>query len=244
MSIYGDMGNIITLKYKLQKLGYNVVYQTMEIGEILPEQTDFYFLGGGADLSQMEIFEDLLTKKDLLLAELENFTPMLAICGGYQLLGESFVTGDKKQIEGLGLLPIKTVSPDVSVKSRCIGNLVERCLIKGLEKVNLVGFENHGGQTKVLNKTDKIFGYLGKVMAGHGNIYKGEYEGIVYKNVVGTYLHGSCLPKNPELTNYLIAKAVDAKSKKDGVLYTVDFGLLDDSLEKELNNSLVNRFVK
>ncbi len=212
MSIYGDMGNIIALKYRLGKLGFEVLYQEVNPGEELPEKTDFYFIGGGQDKEQLQIFEDLLSKKAKLLNEIEQNVPVLAICGGYQLLGQSFLTGDGKQIAGIGILPVDTKAPDLSVKSRCIGNIAIKSNIPELKDVVLVGFENHSGQTYFKDGFDTSQVYpLGEVIFGFGNNSVEKIEGCVYKNVIGTYMHGSCLPKNPELSDYLIKKSIENK---------------------------------
>ncbi len=243
MCIYGDMGNIRTIEYKLSELGFEVVYQPVNPGDQLPEQSDFYFIGGGQDQEQYEIFKDLLNKRQKLIEEIELGVGLLSICGGYQLLGKSFLTGDGRQIDGIGLFQVETKAPDESVKSRCIGNLVVDCWLEGLENVKLVGFENHGGQTYFINGQTSCKP-LGKVLAGFGNNNFDGEEGCVYKNAVGTYLHGSCLPKNPGFTNYLITESLKAKSGRESQNYldNSDFEIFDDTISKEVNQSLVKRF--
>jgi CobQ-like glutamine amidotransferase family enzyme len=209
MSIYGDMGNILALSYRLEKLGWSIIYQPTTIGQTLPEKTDFYFMGGGQDKEQELIFQDLLGLKDRLLEDLEKGVPMLAICGAYQLLGQKFLTGSGVVIDGLGYLEVETKAPDNSVKSRCIGNIVEECLLPELEGVCLVGFENHGGQTYFTSQ--EKCRPLAKVKRGFGNNRLEKIEGCVRKNTVGTYLHGSCLPKNPELADWFIQKILEVK---------------------------------
>jgi lipid II isoglutaminyl synthase (glutamine-hydrolysing) len=210
MSIYGDMGNILALSFRLKLMGLTPVYQTVGIGQELPNKTDFYFIGGGQDKEQLVIFKDLLSKKDKLITDIEKGMSLLAICGGYQLLGRKFLTGDGHQIEGIGLFPIETKAPDNSVKSRCIGDLVVECQIPELGGIKLVGFENHGGQT-YFTQSNQAYP-LGQVVVGFGNNATEKHEGCIYKHAVGTYLHGSCLPKNPELTDWLIASALHEKT--------------------------------
>jgi CobQ-like glutamine amidotransferase family enzyme len=215
MSIYGDMGNILAIQYKLRERGIEVIYQTVNQGEPLPAQTDFYFMGGGQDKEQTIIFQDFLDKKDRLVEDVENGVSLLAICGGYQLLGHKFLTGEGQEIDGVGLFPVETKAPDSTVKSRCIGDLIVACQIPGLENVKLVGFENHGGQTYFLEQNSQTKSFpLGRVLQGFGNNSVEKLEGCVYKHAIGTYLHGSCLPKNPELTNWLIDSTLASKNKR------------------------------
>ena len=135
---------------------------------------------------------------------------MLAICGGYQLLGQKFLTGNGEVIPGLDILPITTFAPDNKVNSRCVGNLVIDCSIKELEGIELVGFENHSGQTFFIQPENNAQP-LGKILKGYGNNSTQKLEGCVWKNTIGTYLHGSCLPKNPELTRWFINQMLKTK---------------------------------
>ena len=232
MSIYGDMGNIIAMRYRLEKYGFEVVYQTVAPGQDLPETTDWYFMGGGQDKEQEMIYKDLLLKKTRLVNDIENGVGLLSICGGYQLLGNQFITGNGVEVEGLGVFEVVTKAPGNSVKQRCIGNIVEECLIDELRGQALVGFENHGGQTE-LGVTAKP---LGKVISGFGNTYDSGYEGCVYKNAVGTYLHGSCLPKNPQLTDWFIRRAIERKK------LVVDMAKIDDTISTKTREYLELRF--
>jgi lipid II isoglutaminyl synthase (glutamine-hydrolysing) len=250
MSIYGDMGNIIALRYKLKKLGFDVMYQQVNSGDPMPSQSDFYFMGGGQDSDQFEIFQDLLAKKDKLIEEVELGVPLLSICGGYQLLGEQFTTGSGKLIEGIGIFPVVTKSLDASVKSRCIGNLVVSSSLSdddGQEIGQLVGFENHGGQTRATENYARANAKpLGTVMVGYGNNFEDKLEGCVYKNAIGTYLHGSCLPKNPNLANYMLTKALETKSFREEKEYKFSFprsGYLDESIAHRTQASLITRWL-
>jgi lipid II isoglutaminyl synthase (glutamine-hydrolysing) len=242
MSIYGDMGNILTLKHKLKALGYSVIYQAVNQGDQLPKQSDFFFMGGGQDSDQFLIFNDLLGKKQKLLDEVELGVPLFAICGGYQLLGQEFTTGTGKLIEGIGLFPVVTKSLDASVKSRCIGNLVIECTIPALLGVKMVGFENHGGQTTITNLS--VASPLGKTLVGFGNNFEDKIEGCVYKNAIGSYLHGSCLPKNPSFANYLVKKALEVKSFREEKKYEYDESKLNDTIAQKTNQTLIARFTQ
>lgn len=207
MSIYGDMGNILAIQFRLKQWGLDYIYQTVNLGESLPDKTDFYFLGGGQDADQLKVCRDLLTKKEFLSNDLlvKNI-PMLAICGGYQLLGKEFITGNGQVIVGLDILPVVTKALDAKISSRATGNLLIASLIPELKGIELLGFENHSGQTYFL---DSAAIPLGKVIIGSGNNGVEKLEGCLYKNIVGTYLHGSCLPKNPELTDWFIQKILN-----------------------------------
>lgn len=235
MSIYGDMGNILALRHRLKKYGFKVIYKTVNIGQSLPVDTDIYFVGGGQDQEQFEIFKDLIYKKQRLIADIEDNVPLLAICGGYQLLGEKFTTGEGLVIDGIGVFDVTTVAPDSNIKTRCVGNILTECLIPELAGEQLIGFENHSGQTE-FNPTKKCKP-LGKVVSGFGNNLDKKFEGAVYKNAIGTYLHGSCLPKNPALADYLILQAIRRRAEK---------GLLDpqvyiETRKTEIDDSVIHK---
>ena len=244
MSIYGDMGNIIAIKYRLSKMGFDVIYQQVELGESFPEKTDFYFMGGGQDKEQYIIYQDLLNKSQKLISDIENGVCMLAICGGYQLLGEKFLTGEGVEIPGIGVFPVTTKAPDSSVKSRCIGNIIVKSQIKELENIFLVGFENHSGQTYFTDT--KKARPIGSVILGFGNNSEEKKEGCVYKNAIGTYMHGSCLPKNPELADYLIKKALENKMATGelGIGFELEQGFesIDDTIALVAKNAVIKRF--
>lgn len=258
MSLYGDMGNIITLKYRLSKMGWQVIYQSIGLDQNLPQQTDFYFLGGGQDKEQILIFKDLLTKKTRLQDDLEKGIGMLAICGGYQLLGESFLTSSGEMIQGLGILPIQTVAP--KNKERCVGNIVLKCLIPELMGVQLIGFENHSGRTHfiqnlesnsqisspnseiILTKNNRISQIkpLGQVLVGFGDNTDKIHEGCVWKNVVGSYLHGPILAKNPGLANWLLKRALITKQKNSKIQFVIpDFDQIDDSIADLMRKNIL-----
>ena len=258
MSLYGDMGNIITLKYRLSKMGWQVIYQVVGLNEKLPQQTDFYFLGGGQDKEQILIFKDLLTKKIRLQDDLEKGIPMLAICGGYQLLGESFLTSSGELIQGLGILPIKTVAP--KNKERCVGNIVLKCLIPELAGTQLIGFENHSGRTHFVDNSDNLDSNLvnknqtkknnkisqikplGQVLVGFGDNTDKIHEGCVWKNVVGSYLHGPILAKNPHLANWLLKRALITKQKNSKVQFPIpNFGQIDDSVSDLMRQNILKQ---
>lgn len=226
LNLYGDRGNIACIEKRLE--WRNIPYETKKImidDEVDLSDADFILLGGGSDREQMIVCEKLRSIKDQVKEYIENDGVFLAVCGGYQLLGESYICGEDV-IEGLGLVNIKTVRGD----TRCIGNVVidaDYCNAK------IVGFENHGGRTIIEGVQP-----FGKVVVGFGNDGNGEYEGIVYKNTVGTYIHGPLLPKNPELSDKLIENAIRR--------YEPDFHLspLNDEEELEAKNIMIKRLIK
>jgi lipid II isoglutaminyl synthase (glutamine-hydrolysing) len=230
MSIYGDMGNIIALKHRLEKIGMELVYQIVELADPFPARTDFYFMGGGQDKEQYLIFTDLINKSKKLVEDIEDDVPILAICGGYQLLGKYFITGEGLEIPGIGIFPIITTAPNSSIKSRCIGNIIMRSNIPEVNSI-FVGFENHSGQTFFVDSTSIKATPLGKVLYGFGNNTTEKIEGCVYKNAVGTYMHGSCLPKNPELADYLIKKALQRKMARGELPAGFDLQCLDKNID-------------
>lgn len=243
MSIYGDMGNIHALRFLCDKLGVEFVYQPVNKGQDLPQLTDWYFIGGGQDQQQYEVCQDLLSKKDQLLKHVQDGVGLLAICGGYQLLGREFITGQGQKIPGIDLFPIITKAPDSNVKSRCIGNLVVECLIPELAGQTLVGFENHGGQTYLIDTDErsneqKSAYVLGKVLAGFGNNSLEKLEGCVLQNAVGSYLHGSCLPKNPNLATFFLK---DSLFKRYGDV--IKWSNINLQISQTLHDQLVQRFV-
>jgi lipid II isoglutaminyl synthase (glutamine-hydrolysing) len=241
LSIYGDQGNIIAMQYILKQIGWDYVYQTVEIGQPLPSQNDFLFIGGGQDRDQAKIVDDLLTHKKQLQQLVENGMAVLAICGGYQLFGHEFIGSTGEIMQGLEIFPVVTRSPDAEVKSRCIGNLLIESEILGCK---LVGFENHGGQTSFINDEAQE---LGKVIKGYGNNFSQKIEGCIYRNAVGSYLHGSCLPKNPELTMWLINQVAEVKKAKDeiglGLYYMVKQAKIDNQIALAAKNLMIQRLV-
>lgn len=213
LNIYGDLGNIIALKYRASLYGIQTEVFSTELGEESVREADIYLIGGGQDDDQMRVFEDLLRHKNFIESEVEKGKVFILICGGYQLFGKYFLDANGNMIEGLGILDIETRAPDSSVSSRCIGNLVVEITEEFVKNWDidtsfskyLVGFENHGGQTFFVSK--KVCP-IGLTISGFGNNSIEKLEGCSYKNIIGTYLHGSLLPKNPHLTDAIIRKAI------------------------------------
>ena len=214
MNIYGDRGNILTLTRRAEWHGFEP--RVVELGRGASEQmddVDVFFFGGGQDREQALIYDDLREfKQDSLRRAIDGGAQVLAVCGGYQLLGHYYQTADGQRYDGIGLIDVRTEAG----KKRFIGNVVVVSEIKGLSPSTLVGFENHSGRT-YLGKQAKP---LGKVTRGNGNNGSDGTEGCMQGGIIGTYLHGSLLPKNPHLADYLISAAlsrrgVDALSHLD-----------------------------
>lgn len=199
MNIYGDWGNVLTLKRRLEWHGYNPRIVSYNPGDHLPKEADIIVGGGGQDAGQDKIQADLQKISPWLHKLGDAETPMLVVCGLYQLFGHFFKTQDGHIIKGIGLLDIEThAGPE-----RLTGNIVT----KSPDFDEVIGYENHSGQT-FLGKHIKAFG---QVIKGAGNNGQDPTEGARYKNIIGTYLHGSLLPKNPLVADYLIEKAVIKK---------------------------------
>ena len=227
LNLYGDRGNIECLRKRLLWRGIDA-----ECAEYTCESKDFYlsdcdivFLGGGSDREQKLVCERLLGHRKEISEFVENGGSLVAVCGGYQLLGEYYKL-ENETIEGLGILDIYTVQG----KGRLIGNIVLDSDIAG----KIVGFENHGGRTYIGKHTP-----LGRVLYGNGNSDDCGYEGVIYKNVVATYLHGPLFPKNPKLCDYVLANALKKKYPE-----FIELSPLDDTLEITANNYIAERFKK
>lgn len=195
MNIYGDWGNVLTLIRRAEWHGYTPELIDYNPGDSFPENVDLIIGGGGQDSGQNIIQNDLLTIGDKLKTFAEDDIPMLLVCGLYQLFGHSFKTKDGQVMQGIGLFDIETHGSD----QRLIGNVVSRSEIFG----DIIGYENHSGLTYL----GKHVQPLGQLIKGAGNNGQDHTEGAVYRYVIGTYLHGSLLPKNPLLADWLIERA-------------------------------------
>ncbi len=227
LNLYGDQGNLATLSKRAQWRGISahVISYTKEENLLNLEHIDVVFLGGGSDKAEEMVCELLKPHREELVAYVENGGVLLATCGGFPMLGKNFPTGDG-MVKGLGVLNVTTEATE----GRAIGNVVVE---SSLTKLPIVGFENHAGKTL-------IGGYqpLGKAVCGYGN-EGGVYEGLVYKNVIATHLHGPLLPKNPELCDEILNRALKKKYPDFPGLST-----LDDSMEHLANEYIVRTYGK
>lgn len=219
LNIYGDNGNVITLQKRCEWRGIGVNIDEINIGDAITEH-DIYFIGGGQDIQQIEVSKELQKHKDFLMSERDRGAVFLGICGGYQLLGHYYQPFEGDKLEGIGLLDAYTVAGN----KRFIGNVTVKA--DYITPDTLVGFENHSGLTYLQGETMP----LGIMITGNGNNGSDKTEGARYKNVFGTYMHGSFLPKNPHFADYLIELALGEKIKP-----------LNDGIEILTHNSLVDK---
>lgn len=227
MNIYGDTGNIIALQKRAQWRGIDIKLKVKSVkSKIRKGECDLYFFGGGQDQAQELVARDLVKsdKGKVISQEIERGVPLLAICGGYQLLGDYYKPYNGPKLQGIGLFPAYTLASH----DRMIGNIVIESMF-GI----LVGFENHSGKTHLKQGATP----LGMIVKGWGNNGKDKSEGCVYKNAIGCYMHGSLLPKNPKLADWLLKKALEVKYGKE-----IQLKPLNDSLELQAQSSAVKRF--
>jgi CobQ-like glutamine amidotransferase family enzyme len=228
MNIYGDRGNILTLLKRAEWHGLEP--KLVELGRGATgdmDDVDIFFFGGGQDREQALIYDDLKEfKQESLQKAVANGAQILAVCGGYQLLGHYYQTADGERYDGIGLIDVRTEAG----KKRYIGDIVIQMNIEGLIPATLVGFENHSGRT-FLGPNAKP---LGKILHGRGNNGSDRTEGCIQNGVIGTYMHGSLLPKNPHFADHLIGNAI--RRRGDGAL-----SHLDDSAELAAHGWILQR---
>ena len=217
LNLYGDSGNVLCLQKRLERRHYGCEVIPVGIGEPLPDG-DILFLGGGQDKEMALVAKDVRRKADALRYAIESGRVILAICGGYQLLGEYYRTADGTVIPLSGALPFFTVGGE----QRMIGNTVFDTVFG-----RVVGFENHSGRTFLSNGLKP----LGQVVTGYGNNGQDSGEGLLFRNTFGTYAHGPVLPKNPRLADELLHRALG-----------VALPPLKDTLEQRCHNELIRRF--
>ncbi|NCC76134.1 MAG: glutamine amidotransferase [Clostridia bacterium] len=231
LNLYGDRGNLVTLKQRCQWRGIDCTITSVSLGDsFVASDFDLVFMGGGQDYEQNLLYEDLIEQKgDAIRAAVEQGQVFLCICGGYQLMGRYYEEQDGHRIDGLSAIDVRTIGrPD-----RLIGNTIHEAAWlsgQGCDPV-LVGFENHSGRT-----------YLGpgvrplaKVRKGGGNNGDDQTEGAIYKNVYCTYSHGSFLPKNPAMADHLIETALKRRYPE-----CKELSPLDDQLAENARRYLVN----
>ena len=229
LNLYGDRGNIITMKRRLEGRGIKVNIDECSIGQPLnADKYDIFFIGGGQDFEQEVLLRNLSSGKaqDIRTAVEEEKT-FLAICGGYQMLGEYYKTWDGVQLDFIGAIGVHTIG----AKERMIGNYMFRTTPESGDTV-VVGFENHSGKTYLSEQVAP----LGMMLSGNGNNGEDKTEGARYKNVFGTYSHGSLLPKNPVLCDFILQTALN--HRYDGA---EPLAPLDDTLELNAHRYMQER---
>jgi CobQ-like glutamine amidotransferase family enzyme len=228
MNIYGDRGNILTLRKRAEWRGITVEVRAVGRGPA-PDLSDIdlIFWGGGQDRDQELVFKDAAAHKvEAIRAAIERGAVVLAVCGGYQLLGAYYVTADGKKLPGLGLVDLYTVPGN----RRNIGNIVIETSGLDLQPPTLVGFENHSGKTYL----GAGLRPLGRVLRGAGNNGEDSTEGVAAGNVFGTYLHGSLLPKNPHFADLLLRRALQSRAVER-------WPSLDDAIEMSAHDTVRQR---
>lgn len=235
LDLYGDRGNILALAARCRWRGIEPVIQKASLGEDLDFMgMDILFLGGGSDREQGLLVQDLMRREKELRSAIENGLVVLSICGGYQMLGNFYQMAGGEKIQGLGILDVWTIAG----AKRLIGNVVveldERVLHVNSKFRTLVGFENHSGKTYL----GKGVMPLGKVLSGNGNNGDDSAEGVRYRNVFGTYLHGPLLPKNPHFADLLLELAILRRGPCTHLME------LDDRLEELAHEAMVKRLSK
>jgi CobQ-like glutamine amidotransferase family enzyme len=203
MNIYADRGNLLLLEQRCRWRGIGFSVSSSGVGEPLdPDGADLYYIGGGQDRDQKLCAEDLAyRKRDAIHAAAARGAVIVAVCGGYQLLGRSYQLGSET-LPGVGLVELETVRAE-GRGDRLIGNVAIEVELEPGQRRVLAGFENHGGRTHLGAGTQP----LGRVLKGHGNNGRDGAEGVRAGNIIGTYLHGPLLPKNAWFADWLIATA-------------------------------------
>ena len=223
MNLYGDHGNVLVLQRRAEWRGFEVEIIEHEIGDKLPKDIDIIFGGGGQDSGQLKISEDIKNNGAEIKNMIEGGVPALLVCGVYQLFGKTFETSDGKKVDSIGVFDIETFGSS----ERIIGNVI----VDSKKFGEIVGYENHQGRTRLSASVEP----LGKIVKGGGNNGEDGSEGAIYKNAIGTYLHGPLLPKNPKLADFLILEALERKGFKG------EFEKLDDGLEDRAREVAKNR---
>jgi len=197
LNMDGEKGNLSGLLYRMNKMGINSCVTDYAIGDKIDfEKTNIVYIGGGSEKDQVTAMKNLMQDSESFKRYVEDGGCVLAVCSGYEILGKSFYA-DGKKYDGLGILNLEFESK----KSRMIGEII---LESPVTNGKIVGFENHGGYV-----SDSEYEPLGNVISGFGSCNSSKKEGVVYKKLIGTYIHGPLLPLNPDLTDHIIKLASD-----------------------------------
>ncbi|MGB9662121.1 MAG: type 1 glutamine amidotransferase [Moorellaceae bacterium] len=230
LNLYGDRGNILVLRRRAEWRGIQVEITCLSLGDrVDPRAYDLFFLGGGPDQEQGVAGEDLLHKGPYLKEAVQEGAALLAICGGYQLLGRYYRTSAGEVLPGVGLFPVYTEAGKIRLK----GNIAIR--VESLpDSRPVIGFENHAGRTFL--EDQEYSRPLGRIIFGRGNNGMDGTEGCIYCKAIGSYLHGPLLAKNPHLADYILTLALEKRYGQ------VELSPLDDGLEWQANREVFRRF--
>lgn len=228
LNLYGDTGNILCMKKRLEWRGIDCEVTGMSVGDTLhAKDHDLFFIGGGQDFEQKVLLEDAeKNKRSEIKNAIEDEKVFLAICGGYQILGQYYKDYEGRQLDFMQCINIYTIAKN---DDRMIGNVLFTCDDLGGETI--VGFENHAGRTYLGDGVRPI----GKVLSGYGNNGEDGTEGAIYKNVYCSYSHGPMLPKNPDFCDLLLEKALERKYGK------IVLEKLHDDYEREAHDVMARR---
>ncbi len=222
LNIYADRGNIAVLARRAQLRGHDLTVDEIGLGDPLAAgEHDLLYVGGGQDREQLLVAPDLASRGDVVRQAVEGGAALLAVCGGYQLLGRGYRARDGSWMPGVGLFPHETVAGD----ARMIGDVLLECELDPGDRHTLAGFENHVGKTLL----DAGATPLGRVVAGFGNDGASGFEGCRVGRAIGTYLHGPLLPRNPWLADWLLSQALAHASGSS----PETLAQLDDELEHQ-----------
>ena len=220
LNIYADRGNLAVLAERARRRGVEFAVRSVGPGDEMPAEVDLYYVGGGQDREQALVAPDLAARGPALSEAVTDGAVVLAVCGGYQLLGRFYRDRAGHEQPGAGLFPLYTLAGE----RRMIGDVLVECELESGERRTVVGFENHAGRTILDDGAQP----LGRVVAGFGNDGESGQEGCRVGNALGTYLHGPLLPRNPWLADWLLARAVNHRA---GAM--PHFDALPDVLEAE-----------
>jgi CobQ-like glutamine amidotransferase family enzyme len=230
LNIYADRGNIAVLAQRAVWRGHELEVVGLTVGDrIDPRAHDLLYVGGGQDREQALVARELAGKRDQVLEAAAAGAALLAVCGGYQLLGRFYRFGNGEELPGVGLFPLHTIAGE----RRMIGDILLDCELEPGRRRTLAGFENHAGRTYLDDGAEPV----GRVVSGFGNDGTSGYEGCRVGRAVGTYLHGPLLPRNPWLADWLLAQAIAHQTGGEAP----ELEELGDDLEREAHAVAANR---